>query len=320
MKTSQLERFGGMARRGSPGRPRRGRRVWFVVLTLIALAIGTTWVLDQRTKATPFPLESALGELRREATDAPGAGAGSSNLDAGSRPAEAQAPDVPRSGRAGARQAPAGADTSATGGFAVPAGGVYTYATKGGDTLSMLGARHDYPSRTHAVVTSQRGCGWRLEQRVVEEHVDTYTWCSSARGLQLRTLRHDIEFFAQRDSIEYRCPADARFVSSADEAGATHRMICKTAAGDTLDVVVTVTGHGSRTIGSVSAPAITYRADFVMTGKATGTARWEGIIHAATGLRLYEHRVVSTDADAVFGNVHYEEDVTFDLVSLDPAD
>ena len=65
-------------------------------------------------------------------------------------------------------------------------------------------------------------------------------------------------------------------------------------------------------------PTLTYSANWKMTGKATGWARTVTVVDATTGLMLHEHRVVDTDAHAVFGDVHYDENVTFDLLSTTP--
>ena len=200
----------------------------------------------------------------------------------------------------------------------LPAAGVYTYATSGGEKVSMLGAKHDYPARTHSIITHAGGCGWTIEHRVIEEHVDRFGRCSTNGTFQLTSLGREIEFFSQRDGLDYTCQSPFEWVATTDIAGSTHRAVCA-AEHDQVVMDLKVIGRGTRTVGGTTVSTISYVAEWKMTGQtANGWARTETTIDAATGLMLHEHRVVDTDAHAPFGDVRYSEDVTFELLSMTP--
>jgi hypothetical protein len=72
-------------------------------------------------------------------------------------------------------------------------------------------------------------------------------------------------------------------------------------------------------VGSVRVEAVRVHLDMTMSGRATGTAALDFWLHPSSGLILKEHRVTDTQADAVFGDVRYREEVTLRLESLTPA-
>jgi len=308
-------------------RPRRRiRDLWIgaALVALAALALGTLWVLDQRTKTTPFTLNDALTELHQtdRRTPAPGttAASGSDSTGASSTASGAQGTTASDPAATPARRSISVGAAAAPGtGMALPAAGVYTYATSGGEKISMLGGKHDYPEQTHSIVTHTGGCGWNIEHRVIEEHVDRYSRCSTGGSFQLLEVSREVEFFSQRDGMEYMCQAPFEWVSVADVAGTTHHAVCTSGANDKVDMTVTITGRGTRTIGGTTVATISYVSESKMSGRATGSARTETVVDATTGLLLYEHRTVDTDANAVFGDVHYDEDAMFELLSLTPA-
>jgi hypothetical protein len=307
-------------------RPRRHvRDIWIgaALLVLVALALGTAWVLDQRTKTTEFTLDDALTELRDTETRIPAPGTtgvsdGGIN-GATSNPSDAQGTATNPTATPARRSIGAAATAAPVAGMTLPAAGVYTYATSGGEKVSMLGAEHDYPETTHAIITHSGDCGWHIEHRIIEEHVDQFSRCSAAGMFQLQGVSREVEFFSQRDGIDYMCQSPFDYVAAADVPGTTHRAVCVSDHNDRLEMTVTVLERGTRTIAGTTVPTIAYRADWKMTGKATGWARTEVVADATTGLMLQEHRIVDTDANAVFGDVHYSEDVRFNLLSLTPA-
>jgi hypothetical protein len=302
----------------------RDRWIGVALFALVALALGTLWVLDQRTKTTPFNLDDALTELHETESPAPAPGttaaSAGDSVDASSTASGAQGTTVTGPASDPARRSIGAAATGAPGtGMTLPATGVYTYTTTGGEKISMLGGKHDYPSQTHSIITHTGGCGWNIEHRIIEEHVDHYGRCSTGGTFQLLELSREIEFFSQRDGIDYMCEAPFEWVTVGDVVGSSHHATCFSDNNDGLDMTLKVTARGTRTIGGTTVPTLSYTAEWKMTGKATGWARTEAIVDAATGLLLHEHRIVDTDANAVFGDVHYDEDVVFDLVSLTPA-
>jgi hypothetical protein len=308
--------------RRSP-RSRWLRDIWVgaALLALVGLALGTVWVLDQRTKTTQFTLDDALTRLHRTELADPAPGTTTPRdpaIDGSSIGSDAQEPsDDPTP--APVRRSTGAAGTADPGtGMTLPVAGVYTYATEGGEKISMLGAKHDYPAETHAIVTHTGGCEWTIEHRVIEEHVDHFERCSTNGMFQLLDVSREVEFFSQRDGVDYLCESPFEWIAAADAPGAAHHVACASDAGDQLVMDLTVTARGTRNVGGTVVPTLAFTANWKMTGKATGWARTETVLDATTGLMVHEHRVVDTDAHAVFGDVHYFEDVTFDLLSTTP--
>jgi hypothetical protein len=58
--------------------------------------------------------------------------------------------------------------------------------------------------------------------------------------------------------------------------------------------------------------------DGTFTGRAIGTSLEELWLVPETGMTVRWDRKVDTNADSVFGKVHYTEDASFELASLVP--
>src|SRR5687768_4931564 len=113
-------------------RPRRHVDRWIgaALVALVALALGSLWVLDQRTKTTEFTLDDALTKLHETESVSPAPGtADPASVGAASTTGDAQGPasnPVPlpvRRSSGGAAPAEPGSRMH------LPAAGVYTYAT-----------------------------------------------------------------------------------------------------------------------------------------------------------------------------------------------
>jgi hypothetical protein len=216
--------------------------------------------------------------------------------------------------------APTAADkpVTATPRFRPPAAGVYSYATTGGDRINLAGASHQYPAETHAIVRHTGGCGWAVEHRVLEEHIDFHDRCSSDDAVSVLADGREVEFFGQRDGLTYHCDPPARTLwDTADETVSTGT--CSTEEGDSdADYVGTFVGLESLDVGGVRVETVHVHLEFEMTGSARGTSTVDFWLHPDTGLIVREERVVDTYARAVWGDVRYQEEATFHLLSLTP--
>ncbi len=235
--------------------------------------------------------------------------------------ADPPASDAPESAPATAPATPPGssqesapvAPTAPT--FALPGDGVYAYATEGYETVSLGGARHDYPERTFAIIEAQGGCEWTFDHRILEEKRTVNTFCHD--GPQQRVLRYDgwITFFGSTAESHYTCEgarADRR-----DQPGARHTSECTDGSATTSDVT-TYVGMQEMVIGGVKVQAMAYRIETKVTGSVTGTSSQAVWLRPSDGLPLRIERDTDTSAHEFGAQVDYVEHAVFELESLNP--
>lgn len=295
------------------GRHRRRR----VARLLLACFLGAMipgvlaadgFVLSQQNVTTPLSLDDALARFR---TPTPSG--------AGGRPAlVSPAPASSRSGRAPASPGPApehrggGAPSRSLG---PPPEGVYAYGTRGGESISLTGARHEYPPETYATVRRGSGCGWVFEHRIVEEHVERSTLCSARAELLLLGETVTVTFFGQRNTSDWRCEPPQVVARPADASGAVRTSRCHGEDGETSSRISSL-GVERLRIGARSVDALHVLIESVVSGRAEGTARTEQWLDPGTGLLLRSVRHVETSAREFGATVTYREDATFELTSL----
>jgi hypothetical protein len=304
----------------------RSARAAIAAIVLVDVAVlGTDlFLLNSVSATTVVDLDDALVDFRTAAgpttpvTSAPAGGA--EVTDATLEPATAAvsvAADTagpPPASTTVTSAAPAAAPAA----FTVPAAGVYRYRTTGGENVSVLGAHHNYPAETFAVVTHTGGCGWHVRAEVVREHVDERQMCSEPGQLLQVEQTRTVEFFGTRDGGGFVCdPAQVQHAVG-DGDGATWSGSCGDGRGSAA-LVRTTLGTGQMTIGGVTVDVIRLRVDGTLTGFTRGTSRDLMTVVAATGLPVIWERTVDTVADAFGGSVRYQEQARFELVSLTPA-
>ena len=325
-----------------PARPVRA--VLLIALVVILGAVGA-WVMAQRNAATVVALDDVLADARADGTVttapntpdvSPQAGSGpAADPASGATDSDPVAPEAqPTAGTAAAPAtddqvvdqpvvdpAPPTADgptPAASARFRLPAEGVYSYATTGGDRINIAGASHQYPEVTHAILRHTGGCGWSVEHRVLEEHVDIHDRCSAPDAVSVVADGRDVEFFGQRDGLMYHCNPPARTLWNTP-MGAVSTGTCSTEDGDSdADYVGTYVGLETLDVGGTPVETAHVHLEFEMTGSARGTSTVDFWLHPETGLIVREERVVDTYARAVWGDVRYQEEATFHLLSLTP--
>lgn len=215
-------------------------------------------------------------------------------------------------------QAPAASTPAAGPVFSVPAEGVYSYRTEGYESVSMGGARHDYPDRSYAIVEHGDGCEWTWDHRVIEEHRDKSTLCTE--GPQISNVRFDnhVTFFGQKNESHFECSGEGTHADLRDQPGDTHHGSC-TDGNSTSDETETFVGRETLVVGGVEVEALRYHDEAEISGDTTGQSVQERWVHPETGLLLKMVRSTRSTAQA-FGasEVHYEEEATFVLESLEP--
>jgi hypothetical protein len=329
-----------------------GRNRWVVAVlwVVIAAVLGTdVFLLTARTRTTEVTLDDAVARFREEATVAPPAtgdgetatseaSAAAATTGAGAAPPGAPAASTRSAAAARPRSSSSGpassAPSSAAAGdapvvapsasepakpFLRPVEGVYRYRTTGGESISIAGARHDYPERTFATVRHLDGCGWTVRSDVAKEHQDTRTMCSEPGRLVQRSQGRSVEFFGQRDGVENDC--DPGVLAIVGEAvGATDVSTCGDGEGNEARMERTFVGPTTVTVEGAEVAALRIVLVGSFTGKAQGTSRDELWFTPDTGLTLRWERTVDTLADAFGGaKVRYQEAATFTLESLTPS-
>jgi len=210
------------------------------------------------------------------------------------------------------------AQQAPTAGYGLPAPGVYSYATTGGEQISLAGARHTYPDVTHAVLRHTGGCGWSIEHHVLEEHVDIRDRCSAADAVSVVAEGREVEFFGQRDGLLYRCDPPARTLWDApSNTVETGTCVTEDGASD-AHLRGAMVGYETLHVGGAAVETAHVHIEFEMTGDSKGTSTVDIWLHPRSGLIVREERVVDTHARAVWGDVRYQEQATFHLLSLTP--
>jgi hypothetical protein len=314
-----------------PGRARRSRRLR---AALAAVALGDLAVLGvagfllaNRSTTTVVDLDAALDafhdgdaatttiEPSAPAGGAEGEGAAVHELPTAPTAAPSTAPTSTSTSSSVPTSAPA---TPKAGALAPPQPGVYRYRTTGGENISLLGAHHAYPAETYAAVHRTGGCGWQFRAEVVKEHVDRREMCSDPdRVLQLEQQRA-VTFFGTTDGALMRCDPPQVQYADGDVVGTRTVSACSDGAGADATMTRTIVWFGSATVGGTTVETVTYRVEGAMTGRVRGTSVDLYTVVRTTGLPVHMERTVDTIADAFGTSIRYQEQATFDLVSLTP--
>lgn len=198
----------------------------------------------------------------------------------------------------------------------LPASGVYVYDTEGSEQLDALGgAGYTYPSQT-TVTVGPEGCGFRERWQPLSERYDERLRCPRADGseaLPSRVVHH--EFFHVSDTRTFTCDAGS-LIEPADRR-ATWSGRCR-APGIESSVVGAVVGVETLTVAGTPVPAVHVRIDDTVAGDSRGTATYDYWLAVRDGLLVRQHQLVDTENASPFGPVHYHEEFTLRLTSLQP--
>jgi hypothetical protein len=188
--------------------------------------------------------------------------------------------------------------------------GVYTYATRGKESLDVLGGTHHvYPATTTITVVAVP-CGMRLRWDALAGRSTTWTLCTAAPGPNLRRIDEVHSFFGRHDRTLYVCAPPTN--------GNTGRFTCR--SPHDLQTGREVGAAPARLdVGGQPVQALHYRTVGTVTGADRGTETTEWWLDSRGGLPL--EVVVSNRTsrpEPLIGRAHYREDVTLHLVSTTP--
>lgn len=299
-----------------------------LTMAIVAVAGTDVWLLTGRGEATEVTLDDALAEFREEVATAPTPVApaaavpgtapvdptvpSAADLGAGAPTAEVPVVTAPEPTAAPETTAAPVAPLPYS---ALPAQGVYTYRTTGGERVSMLNTSRSYPPEIYATVRHTGGCAWEHRMDVLEEHVDITILCSEPGRVSQLSQERRIAFFGIADGAMLPCDPPALRHAADQAAGATASGSC--GDGETTSALTaTYLGAEPIDVGGVVVQAARVRVDGTFTGKQQGTSVDDYWIDPATGLTLRWDRSTETDAVAFGAQVHYVEEASFALVSL----
>jgi hypothetical protein len=212
----------------------------------------------------------------------------------------------------------AAATTALPGNVRIPAEGVYTYATTGGEETRLLGtSKHDYPAETTIAIRAT-DCGFRQTWTALDKRVEEWTFCKQPDGLKPQTFRDVHSFYGRDDDRTYRCTGDGVFPLKASADGQT--FTCRTDSTTRSDRV-RVVGRSPVSVDGTTVDAIHLRDRVTLTGSTTtetpGTTDWW--LDPETGLPLRIRVAIQDASDTPIGKkAQYEEAFELRLQSLKP--
>lgn len=184
--------------------------------------------------------------------------------------------------------------------------GVYTYATRGGESLDVLGgARHPYPATTTITVV-EVPCGVELRWDALAGRSTTWTLCADSSGIDLRRLDEVHTFFGHSDQTLYTCTSR------------TGGFRCRS-RHDAQTGQTSAAGRTELDVGGTPAPALHLRTTARVSGADSGTETVAWWLDPQGELPL--ELVVSSRTsrpEPLIGRAHYREDATLRLVSTTP--
>lgn len=184
--------------------------------------------------------------------------------------------------------------------------GVYTYRTRGGESLDVLGGkRHRYPATTTITVVSKSPCV-QLRWDALAGRSTTWTLCRRSGSVVLQGLDEVHTFFGQTDRTRYACaPAAGGFRCTTAHGGERGREA--------------LAGAAQLEVGGVRVRTIRVRMSATVVGESHGVETAEWWLDPRTALPL--ELVVSSRtsrSEPIVGDAHYREDATLRLVSTTP--
>jgi hypothetical protein len=187
--------------------------------------------------------------------------------------------------------------------------GVYTYRTRGGESLDVLGGRrHTYPETTTITVVEVPPCV-RLRWDALAGRSTTWTLCTGSGSVDLRRLDEVHSFLGHTDRTLYACTPPT---------GGSGRFQCRSRHGVETGQE-SVAGYVGLDVGGVRVRALRVRMTARVSGGSSGIEMvdWWLVPRKALPLELVVSSRTSRP-EPLIGQVHYHEDATLRLVSMTP--
>jgi hypothetical protein len=252
---------------------------WLSIIVLafviVSCAGGTAWALVFRTVSSPVGLREALRMYRREQTE----------------------------------------KVLTTLRNRLPAPGVYTYRTHGGEGLSLMGVQRSFPDSTSMIVTGDT-CA-RVSWVPITQHTETTTLCSGPGGsLTESGVVTDESIAGTSTTSKLSCPATAYVIPPDVRPGRQWTATCALDnPAERVSLHGRVLGPATVTVGNQAVNTMHTRVtlDYV-GGTLRGTSPTDFWVLPASGLIVREKESVAVDQ----GSVHYSEAMVATLAGLSP--
>ncbi len=245
-----------------------------LALFIVATAGGTAWALVFRTVSSPVGLAEAIRMYRREQT--------------------------------------AKMLTSLRNHLPNP--GVYTYATAGGEGLSLMGVQRSFPSSSSMVVTV--GSCATVSWVPIEQHTENTTICPAPSGsYQVPLLVTDESIAGTSTTSTISCPPTAYLLPPGATTGQRWSATCSLASpAEKVGLSGEVVGPATVDVRGEPVGVVHVRVALTFTGAEQGTNPTDYWIVPSTGLIVREKEMVAVTS----GGVRYNESMETVLRSVSP--
>jgi len=249
--------------------------VLVLAVVILSSAGGTAWALVFRTVSSPVGLREALRIYRREQT-------GKMLASLRNR---------------------------------LPAPGVYTYRTSGGEGLNLVGVERAFPSTTSMIVADAR-CA-TVSWVPITQHTEVTTLCDGPSGaLTVPRLVTDESIAGSTTTSTVDCPATAYLLPPTARPGQRWGVACSlTSPAERVVLQGKVLGSSTMVVGGHAVGGVHTRFALTFCGSQHGTNPTDFWIVPSSGLIVREHESVGMSQ----GGIRYNEDMDAVLTGLEPA-
>jgi hypothetical protein len=197
-----------------------------------------------------------------------------------------------------------------------PPRGVYSYATRGGESAEtpLLDASHDYRG-VSTIVVGTGACGELEHWQVLVERWTEAETCP-AGGDRLTAVREYHEFFGVEKRDSFRCGADSAGDPSLERPGSRFSSSCRS-SDSTVASHSRFLGFGRIPVGGQTFAAAHIVTDNRLEGASSGSSRLQDWRRRSDGLLLRRSAQTILDTDTA-GGTHYAESYTLRLLSSRP--
>jgi hypothetical protein len=196
----------------------------------------------------------------------------------------------------------------------LPAPGVYTYATKGGDSVDALsGAHHDYPATTNITVTPM-ACGVQQRWDVLDERWETWQRCDEGSGIREPGRTSYDRFFGQPQTDTYVCTGAPRPLAAV--AGTTWTTKCISGSATNIYDGVVV-GNELQNVGASTVDTLHVRIN-IIDDTPSDSQVIDTWYLTESDLVVAQTSTSATSNTSPIGTVHYAENYEMHLASLTP--
>jgi hypothetical protein len=248
--------------------------VLLLAFVIVASAGGTAWALVFRTVSSPVGLREALRMYRREQTE-----------------------KVFQTLRSH-----------------LPAPGVYSYRTSGGESLSLMGMSRAFPSTTSMIVTD--GSCATVSWVPITQHTETTTECAGDNGGFSVPRLVTSESIAGTDTTStVECPATAYLLPPDATPGTRWAATCALQSpAEKVTLSGAALGRSTMTIAGHVVTVEHTRFTLTFDGSQAGTSPTDFWIVPSSGLIVQEKETVGVTS----GGVSYSENMLSTLANLSP--